>query len=164
MVSTRTLDNNPNFPGNLVPFNTPFKLSFLERLHFPDLSRFHNNPIFHDLHWPPMPTNFPSDILKFKGKPGEDLGDHMITFHLWCSSNVLRDDSIQFLLFQCTLIRGAAKWYIERDLSRYYYFIDLVMVFLNHFQLPMRYVADTKSSANFEQSKADHILDHIREW
>jgi hypothetical protein len=38
------------------------------------------------------------------------------------------------------------------------------MVFLNHFQLPVRYDADTELLANFEQTKDDHISDHIREW
>jgi hypothetical protein len=96
-----------------------------------------------------MPTKFPLDIPKFEGKPGKDPGDHMTTFHLWFSSNSLRYDSIQFLLFQCTLIGGAAKWYIELDRSRHYYFNDLAMVFLNHFQLPMRYNDDTELLAKF---------------
>jgi hypothetical protein len=56
------------------------------------------------------------------------------------------------------------KWYIELDRSRYSYFSDLAMVFLNHFQLPVRYDVDTELLANFEQTKADHISDHIREW
>jgi hypothetical protein len=34
----------------------------------------------------------------------------------------------------------------------------------NHFQLPVRYNAGTKLLANFEQTKVDHISDHIREW
>jgi hypothetical protein len=38
------------------------------------------------------------------------------------------------------------------------------MVFLKHFQLPVRYNADTELLANFEQTKADHISGHIREW
>jgi hypothetical protein len=38
------------------------------------------------------------------------------------------------------------------------------MVFLNHFQLPVRYNVDTELLANFEKTKADHILDQIREW
>jgi hypothetical protein len=111
-----------------------------------------------------MLTKFPSDIMKFKGKPGEDPGDHVMTFHLWCSSNALRDDSIQLRLFQHTLIGGAAKWYIELYLSIYSYFSDLAMVFLNHFQLLVRYDVDTKLLANFEQTKDDHISDHIQEW
>jgi hypothetical protein len=111
-----------------------------------------------------MPTKFPSDIPKFEGKPGEDPGDHVTNFHLWCSSNSLRDDSVQLHLFQCTLIGGAVKWYIELDRSRYSYFNDLEMVFLNHFQLPVRYDVDTELLANFEKTKADHISDHIREW
>jgi hypothetical protein len=70
------------------------KLPFLATLHLPDLSRLLNDPICHDPRWPPMPTKFPLDIPKFEGKPNEDLGDHVTTFHLWCSSNSLRDDSV----------------------------------------------------------------------
>jgi hypothetical protein len=38
------------------------------------------------------------------------------------------------------------------------------MIFLNHFQLHVRYDAGTELLANFEKKKADHISDHIREW
>jgi hypothetical protein len=38
------------------------------------------------------------------------------------------------------------------------------MAFLNHFQLPVRYDIGTELLANFEQTKVDHILDHIQEW
>jgi hypothetical protein len=43
-------------------------------------------------------------------------------------------------------------------------FSELAMAFLNHFQLPMRYDADTELLANFKKTKVDHISDHIREW
>jgi hypothetical protein len=56
------------------------------------------------------------------------------------------------------------KWYIELDRSRYSFFGELDMAFLNHFQLPVRYDAGTELLANFEQTSGDHILDHIREW
>jgi hypothetical protein len=149
-------------PGPSFPVNSSQpKLPFLETLHLPDLSRLLNDLICHDPRWPPMPTKFPSDIPKFEGKPGEDPGDHVMNFHLWCSSNSLKDDSVQLHLFQCTLIGGVVKWYIELDGSRYSYFNDLEMVFLNHFQLPVRYDVDTELLANFEQTKADHISDHI---
>jgi hypothetical protein len=133
-------------------------------LHFLDLTRLLNDPICHDLHWPPMTTKLPSDIPKFKAKPSEDLGDNVTTFHLSCSSNSLKDDSVQLQLFQCTLIGIAAKWYIELDRSIYSSFGELAMDFLNHFQLPMRYDAGTELLANFSQTKADHISDHIQEW
>jgi hypothetical protein len=97
-----------------------------------------------------MSTKLPLDISKFEGKPGEDRGDHVTTFHLWCSSNLLKDDSIQLHLFQHTLRGGATKWYIELDNSKYSYFNDMVMVLLNHFQLLVRYDADTELLANFE--------------
>jgi hypothetical protein len=86
------------------------------------------------------------------------------TFHLWCSSNSLKDDSIQLRLFQRTLIGSVAKWYIELDHSRYSSFGELVMAFLNHFQLPVRYDAGTELLAIFEHTTMDHISDHIREW
>jgi hypothetical protein len=133
--------------SNSMPFFHGYhqqpKLPFLTTLHLPDLTRLLNNPICHDPRWPPMPTKLPSDIPKFEAKPNEDPCDHVTTFHLWCSSNSLKDDFIQLLLFQCTLIGSAAKWYIELDRSRYSSFGELAMAFLNHFQLPMRYDAGT---------------------
>jgi hypothetical protein len=101
-----------------------------------DLSKLINNPVSHDPTWPPVPTKLPSDIPKFEGKNGEDLGDHVITFNLWCSSNSLNDDSIRLRLFQRTLIGVSAKWYIELLRRAYGTFSQLVSVFLNHFQLP----------------------------
>jgi hypothetical protein len=148
------------FPG----YNQQPKLPFLATLHFPDLTRLLSNPICHDLCWPPMPTKLPLDIPKFNAKPNEDPGNHVTTFHLWCSSNSLRDDSIQLRLFQRTLIRSTVKWYIELDSSRYSSFDKLEMDFLNHFQLPVRYDVNTEFLANFEQTKEDHISDHIQEW
>jgi hypothetical protein len=152
-------------PGPFYPgYQQQPKIPFLATLHLPDLTRLLNDPICHDPHWPPMLTKLPSDIPKFESKPNEDPGDHVTTFHLWCSSNSLKDDSVQLRLFQCTLIGSAAKWYIELDRSRYSFFGELAMAFLNHFQLPVRYDAGTELLANFEQTSADHISDHIREW
>jgi hypothetical protein len=83
-------------PGSFLPsYNPQPKLLFLETLHFPYLTRLLNDPICHDPIWPPMLTNFPSDIPKFEAKTNKDPGDHVTTFHLWCSSNSLRDDSVQ---------------------------------------------------------------------
>jgi hypothetical protein len=152
-------------PGPFYPgYQQQPKLPFLATLHLPDLTRLLNDPICHDPRWPPMPTKLPSDIPKFEARPNEDPGDHVTTFHLWCSSNSLKDDSVQLRLFQRTLIGSAAKWYIELDRSRYSFFGELAMAFLNHFQLPVRYDAGTELLANFEQTSADHISDHIREW
>jgi hypothetical protein len=55
------------------------------------------------------------------------------------------------------------KWYIELDRSRYSTFGELEMVFLNHFQLPVRYDTDVKLLTKFEQTKDDHIAYHIQE-
>jgi hypothetical protein len=139
----QNLGQQPNFswqPGasqTLGPFFPGYqqepKLPFLVTLHLPYLTRLLNDPIFHDSHWPPMPMKLPSDIPKFKAKPNEDLGDYVTTFHLWCSSNSLKDDSIHLRLFQRILIGSVTKWYIELDHSRYSSFGELAMAFLNHF-------------------------------
>ena len=122
-------------------FSTPVrpKISFLATLNFPDLSKLMNEPVRHDLSWPPVPTKLPSDILKFEGKFGEDPGAHATTFHLWCSSNFLNEDSVRLRLFQRTLTSTAAKWYIELPSAVFSSFWDLASAFLSHFQLPVRY-------------------------
>jgi hypothetical protein len=56
------------------------------------------------------------------------------------------------------------KWYIELERSKYGMFGDLSMVFINHFQLPVRYDVGTKLLENFEQDNATHISEHIWEW
>jgi hypothetical protein len=104
--------------------STTTETTFSENSAFSRLVETVERPICHDPHWPPMPTKFPLDIPKFEGNPGKDPGDHVTTFHLWCSSNLLKDDSIQLCLFQHTL--GATKWYIELDNSKYAYFNDLI--------------------------------------
>jgi hypothetical protein len=114
-------------------------LPFLAMLNFPDLSILMNDPVHHDPTWPPVPTKLPSDIPKFEGKNGEDPGDHVTTFHIWCSSNSLNDDSIFLILFQRTLMGVATKWYIELPGGTYKNFNQMVLVFLNHFQLSVRY-------------------------
>jgi hypothetical protein len=88
-------------------------LPFLAMLNLPDLSKLMNDPLHHDPSWTTIPTKLPLDITKFEGRTGEDPGDHITTFHLWCSSNSLNEDSIRLRLFQCTVTGVAAKWYIE---------------------------------------------------
>ena len=103
---------NQNYQGVVHRPNNP-RLPFLATLNLPNLSRLTNDPISHDPTWLDVPTKLPSDIPKFKGKPGEDLSEHVTTFHLWCSSNSLHQDSIHLRLFQHTLTGPTVKWYIE---------------------------------------------------
>ena len=86
-----------------------------------------------------MPNKFPSDILKFEGKSGEDPSNQVMNYHLWCASNSLIDDSIRLRLFQRTLIGLATKWYIELPRGSFNNFNALATAFLTHFQLPVRY-------------------------
>ena len=123
-----------------------------------------NEPVRHNVPWPPIPIKLPSDIPKFEGKSREDPGTHITTFHLWCSSNSMNNDSSQLRLFERSLTHVAAKWYIELPFAAYDSFLDLATVFLNHFQLPVRYDADTDLLSNFQEKKSTHISDHIQEW
>ena len=130
-------------------------------LNIPDLSELMNDPVWHDTNWPPVPTKLPSDIPKFEGKAVEDPADHITTFHLWCSLNSLNDDSIWLRLFQHMLTGVAVKWYIELPHLAYRFFHELAMVFLNHFQLPVRYDSDTDLLSPFRKNRTTQISDHI---
>ena len=123
-----------------------------------------NDLVKHDATWPPFATKLPSDILKLEGKVGEEPGAHITTFHLWFSSNSLNDDNVQLRLFQRTLTSVTAKWCIELPSATFGSFWDLANVFLNHFQLSVRYDAGTDLLSTFQQDKATLISDHIQEW
>ena len=103
---------NQNYQG-VVHRPHHSRIPFLTMLNLSDLSRLMNDPVAHDLAWSAVPNKLPSDIPKFEGKSGEDPTEHVTTFHLWCSSNSLHQDSICLRLFQCTFTGPAAKWYIE---------------------------------------------------
>ena len=68
-----------------------------------------NDNVSHNQAWSTVPNKLPSDIPKFESKAGEDPSEHVTTFHLWCSSNSLHDDSICLRLFQCALMGPAVK-------------------------------------------------------
>jgi len=72
---------NPLIPNSMSQPRIPFMVT----LHLPDLSNLINNMIYLDLNWPPVPTKLPYDLPKAEGNNGEDLGDHVTMFHLWCS-------------------------------------------------------------------------------
>jgi hypothetical protein len=124
--------NTHSFAGGWGQVSQP-RIPFLAMLNLLDLSKLMNDLVSHDSTWPPIPTNLPSYIPKFEGKNGEDPGDHVTTFHLWCSSNSLNHDSIRLRLFQHTLIEIESQWYIEIPRGTYESFQQLVLASLNHF-------------------------------
>jgi hypothetical protein len=140
------------------------QLPFLATLDLPDLSRILNDPIRHSPQWLVIPAKLPLDIPKFDGKVGEDTNNHVMMFHLWCSSNSLMDDSIRLRLFQRTLTGSAAKWYIELPRGFFSDFNTLAMDFLTHYQLLIHYDTGTEILTSFKQTKGTHISDHIHEW
>jgi hypothetical protein len=120
-------------------------------------------PVNHDFLWPPIPIKIPSDIQKFEGNTSKDPGDHVITFHLWFSSNFLNEDYVCLRLFQCILTGVTTKWYIELPRVAYIKFNKMVLVFLNHFQFLVHYDYGIELFSTL-QYKSTHISDHIQEW
>jgi hypothetical protein len=140
------------------------RLPFMAMLNLSNMSRLMNDSVHHDPSWPPVPTKILSDIPKLEGKTGEDPCDHITTFHLWCSSNSLNDDSIRLRQFQCTLTGVAVKWNIELPRGTYKNFDQMVLFFLNHFQLSVHYDVNIEIISALHQNKATYISDHIQEW
>jgi hypothetical protein len=133
-------------------------------LDLPYLSRLTNDPILHFPLWSVILAKLPSDIPKFDGKPGEDPNNHVMAFHLQCSSNSLMDDSICLCLFKLTLTGSATKWYIELHCGAFQEFNSLTMDFLTHFQLPIHYEMGIELLNSLRQTNSVHISDQIHEW
>jgi hypothetical protein len=142
----------------------PLQMPYLASLNISDLTKLTNDPILHDTTWPAMPTKLPSDIPKFEGKAGDDPVNHVMTFHLWCSSNNIMDDSIRLRFFQRTLTGPLAKWYVEEKSGSHTTFESLAKEFLTFFQLPIRHDNGLELLSNFKQTSTTHIADHIHEW
>ena len=140
------------------------QLPFLATLDLPNLSILINDPIHHDPSWPTIPVKLPSDIPKFDGKPGKDPKNLVMTFHLWCSSNSLMENSIRLWIFQWTLTIIVTKWYIELPHHSFWDFNALAMAFLTHFQLPIWYEIGTDPLTSIWKTTSNHISDNIHEW
>jgi len=154
---------NTMSPFNQNSFvNTP--LTFLATLESPDLSKLTRNPIMHHPTFLLVLVKILTDILKFEGKMGDDPTSHINTYHLWCVSNSMLDDSIKLCLFPCTFINNETKWFIELPISSFRDFGIFTMAFLTHFQLPIRYEIGIDLLTSLLQKTSMHISDHIHEW
>ena len=140
------------------------QLPFLATFNFPDLSKLTNDPIMHHPAWPLVLVKIPTEIPKFEGKTGDDLASHITTYHLWCVSKSMLDDSIKLLVFPHTLTGNASKWFIELPTSSFHDFGSLAMAFLAHFPLPIHYETGTDLLTSLCQNIATHISDNIHEW
>jgi len=84
-------------PASSSPISSQYcamtRLPILATLNLLNLSKLTNDPFLHHSSWTSILVKLPSDISKFEGKSGEDPSNHVMTFHLWCSSNLLTDDS-----------------------------------------------------------------------
>jgi hypothetical protein len=138
-------------------------MPYLASLNISDLTKLTNDPILHNPTWPTITTKLPSDILKFEGKERDDPTNHIMTFHLWCSSNNIMDDSIRLRLFQHTLSGPSTKWYVEEQFGSHVTFESLAKEFLTLFQLPIRHDNGLELLSGFNQTASTHIADHIHE-
>ena len=136
----------------------------MDSLNLPDLARLTNDPIRRNPLWPPLPTKLHLDIPKFEGKVGEDPQKHIMSFHLWCSSNNIVGDSVRLWLFQRILTSVVAKWFIELPHATYLDFSSLASTFFHYFQLPIRYDEGMEILLSCRQNTATRITDHIHEW
>ena len=125
--------SNQNFVSSQISMVSTSQSPFLAALNLLDLTKLTNDPIAHDPSWPPMPTKLPYDIPNIEGKQAEDPSNHIMTFHLWCSSNSIIEDTIRLRLFQRTLMGVAMKWYVEKPLASHRTFSSLSTVFLTYF-------------------------------
>ena len=89
----------PSYPGYASP-NLNQQLPFVATLELQDLNWLTNDPIAYAPCWRVIPHKCPSYSPKFNGNLGEDPSNHVMTFHLWCSTNALNDDLIRLRLFQ----------------------------------------------------------------
>ena len=85
------------------------QLPFLYMLDLPNLLRIKNDSILHNLLWLAIPHKIPLEIPKFDDKIGEDPSMHITTYHLWCVSNSMLDDSVKLHILPCTLTKSASK-------------------------------------------------------
>jgi len=111
-----------------------------------------------------MPTKLPLDIPKFEGKAGDDPANHVMTFHLWFSSNNIMDDSVWLSLFQRTLTGPSTKWYVDEKSRSHVTFESLAKEFFTFFQLLIFHDNGLELLSEFKQFSSTHIVDHIHEW
>jgi len=147
-----------------LDWGVPNPFTFLEKLDILYFYKLDNDLIYHNLHWPPLLHNIPVDILKFEGKQGDHLATDVTTYHLWCVSKSMVDDSAQHRLFPRTLIGNSSNWYIELPHKLANTFGALETEFLKDIKLPICYKTRENLFTILCQHTYTHISDHIHEW
>lgn len=86
-----------------------------------------------------MLTNLPSNIPNFQGQVEKDPSNHIMSLHIWHSSNNIIEDSVHLCLFQQTLMGPVARWYVNEPNVTYGTFEGIMKAFLLFLQLPLRH-------------------------
>jgi hypothetical protein len=139
-------------------------LPYMVGLNLPDLTKLLNDVIQHNATLLAMLTKLPSDIPNFEVRARQNPSNHIMSFHLCCSSNSIMDDSIRLWLFECTLTCVDIKWYIDQLVNTHSTFDSTAKVFLIFFQLLVHYDVEIKILTTFHQTTTTHIMDHIHQW
>ena len=106
----------------------------------------------------------PSDIPKFEGKHGHDPANHIMEFHLWCSSNSIVADSERLHLLQRTLTGATTKWSVNISQASHTSFETIATSFITYFQLLIIHDLGLEMLTEFRQNTVTHIKYHTHEW
>jgi len=74
------------------------------------------------------------------------------------------DDSIRLRLFQRTLTRSVAKWYIKLPRGSFTDFNNLALAFITYFRFSIPYETNIEILTSLCQNTSTHISAHIHEW
>ena len=74
------------------------------------------------------------------------------------------DESVRLVLFQRTLTSAGSEWYIKLSQASYPYFNSLAFMFLQYFQLLVRYNVGVEILLSCRETTTTHITNHIHEW
>lgn len=116
---TATPHHSPHLANMEQEPPTPPHFPYMASLNLPYLSRLIDSPIAHDPAWPAMSTKLPLDIPKFKGQETKDLANHIMSFHVSCSSNNIIEDLVHLCLFQRTLMGSSTRRYVKEQNETY---------------------------------------------
>lgn len=111
-----------------------------------------------------MLRKLPSNIPKFEGKVGEDHANHIMSFHLWCSLEIIIEYFVCLRPFQRTLMGLVMKWYVNEPIGTYTTFEKISKEFLSFFDLDIWHDTRLDIYIGLHQFIATHITNHIHEW
>jgi hypothetical protein len=97
MSSQPSSQGTTSQPSHTMVAPTP-NFPYLASLNIPYLTKLMNDPIYMIPLGLTCPPNYLQTSQSLKGNQGEDPTNHIMSFHLWCSSNNIMEDSIRLMI------------------------------------------------------------------